>query len=232
LLPFLFSCQQPNKKHQKKLIDSVSYMAAGAGKLAESDKEHYSKIISDYLDNTLLRGRFNGEILVAKNGVILYEKYIGYKNLKLKDTLTSETSFQIASTSKTLTSAAVLQLIAQGKLSLQTKVSDVIPSFPFTDITVKNLLSQRSGLPEYLYFFEKNGWKRDVMATNNDVVNAFSTWQVGRAFNADRHFDYCNTNFVLLASIVEKVSGLPFPIYMKQNVFEPLGMKNILATKT
>jgi CubicO group peptidase (beta-lactamase class C family) len=88
------------------------------------------------------------------------------------------------------------------------------------------LLAQRSGLPEYLYFFEKGGWDRKVFATNNDVVNTFINWQPGRAFRANAHFDYCNTNFVLLASIVEKVSGLPFPLYMKKHIFEPLHMNN------
>ncbi|MEO6071652.1 MAG: serine hydrolase domain-containing protein [Chitinophagaceae bacterium] len=225
-IPLLWSCNATAKKEQKKKADSVSYLPTNSVQLTPQEKEHYHNLVSNFLDSTLLRQRFNGEILVAKNGEVIYEKYIGYKNLKTKDTLTPQTSFQIASTSKTLTSAATLQLIQEGKLKLDTKVSDIIPGFPFTDITVKNLLSQRSGLPEYLYFFEKGGWQRNKMATNNDVITALTTWELPRAFNPNRHFDYCNTNFVLLASIIEKVTGLPYPVYMRLHVFEPLGMSN------
>ena len=156
----------------------------------------------------------------------MYEEYLGYKNIRTKDTLTAETPLQIASTSKTMTSAAVLQLVQQGKLSLSDTITKFFPQFPYGDITVKMLLSHRSGLPEYLYFFEKNGWDRNTFATNNDVINAFQTWKPGRASRANTRFDYCNTNFALLASIVEKVSGISFPQYMKKFIFEPLHMNN------
>jgi CubicO group peptidase (beta-lactamase class C family) len=163
---------------------------------------------------------------VAKNGVVVYEKYVGYKNIRTKDTLTPLTPLQIASTSKTLTSAAVLQLIQQGKLDLNAPITQFFPGLPYPDVTIKMLLTHRSGLPEYLYFFEKNGWDRNTYATNDDVIKALIEWQPGRAFRANTRFDYCNTNFALLASIVEKVSGMPFPQYMKQNIFEPLNMDN------
>lgn len=176
------------------------------------EKERYAALASAYCDSAFKRTSFNGSILVAKNGVVVYEKYMGYKNLRLKDSLTSETPLQIASTSKTLTSAAVLQLAQQGKLSLNDPVVTFFPEFPYPDITVKMLLAQRSGLPEYLYFFEKQGWDRKAFASNDDVVKAFASWKPGRAYRANSHFDYCNTNFVLLASIVEKVSGLAFPL--------------------
>lgn len=172
------------------------------------------------------QGQLNGSILVAKNGVIVYERYTGFKNIRTRDTLTATTPLQIASTSKTLTSAAVLQLVQQGKLDLNTPVAHFFPGFPYDDVTVKMLLNHRSGLPEYLYFFEKNGWKRTTFATNNDVINGLINWKPGRAYRADTHFNYCNTNFVLLASIVEKVSGLPFPQYMKQYIFDPLQMND------
>ncbi len=194
--------------------------------LSAEEKEKYAAIASNYFDKALRNMNYNGGVLVAKNGVVVYEKYVGYKNLKLKDSLTADTPLQIASTSKTLTSAAVLQLVQQGKLSLDAPVASFFPNFPYADVTVRMLLSQRSGLPEYLYFFEKNNWDRSTFATNTDVINAFAAWQPGRAFRANSHFDYCNTNFVLLASIVEKVSGTPFPLYMQQHIFEPLHMNH------
>ena len=194
--------------------------------LSAQEQKKYAALVSRYFDSVFDRTSYNGGILVAKNGVVIYEKYCGYKNPRLKDSLTAETPMQIASTSKTLTSAAVLQLVQQGKLSLNDTLSKFFPGFPYPEITIKMLLAQRSGLPEYLYFFEKEGWDRKAFATNTDVVNAFTNWKPGRALRADSHFDYCNTNFVLLAAVVEKVSGMPFPLYMKKNIFEPLQMNN------
>lgn len=190
------------------------------------EKERYTALATHYFDSAFRNTSFNGSILVAKNGVVVYEKYMGYKNLRLKDTLTPDAPLQIASTSKTLTSAAVLQLVQQGKLSLNDSLINYFPGFPYPEITVKMLLTQRSGLPEYLYFFEKKGWDRKTFATNTDVVNALAEWQPGRAYRSNSHFDYCNTNFVLLASLVEKVSCQPFPLYMKKNIFEPLRMND------
>jgi CubicO group peptidase (beta-lactamase class C family) len=218
----LCSCHQA-KDPVKTLVQPVTYTPPPPT-LNNAEKEKYTAIATRYFDSVLRRTSYNGGILIAKNGVVVYEKYIGFKNPHLKDSLTADIPFQIASTSKTFTSAAVLQLVQQGKISLQDPFVKYFPGFPYPDITVKMLLSQRSGLPEYLYFFEKQGWDRKAFATNNDVINAFINWQPGRAFRADSHFDYCNSNFVLLASLVEKVSGMPFPQYMKQNIFEPLHM--------
>ena len=225
VIALLYSCQFTTKKPDPPEAKVAAFNATPVmPPLSAEEQKKYHDLVAGYLDNMMQSKRFNGGVLVAKNGVVVYEKYVGFKNLRLKDTLDAHTPFQIASTSKTLTSAAVLQLIQQGKLNLSTPVSQIFPSFPYPDITVKMLLTQRSGLPEYLYFFEKQGWNRTTYATNNDVVNALSSWPLGRAFRADTHFDYCNTNFVLLASIVEKVSGQPFPQYMKENIFEPLKM--------
>lgn len=208
---FLLCSCNPSKDPEARLPKTVAYTPPQAT-LSAQEKEKYTALATHYFDSVFRHTSFNGSILVAKNGVTVYEKYMGYKNLRLKDTLTPETPLQIASTSKTLTSAAVLQLVQQGKLSLNDSLIKFFPNFPYPEITVKMLLSQRSGLPEYLYFFEKGGWDRKTFATNDDVVNALTNWQPGRAFRSNSHFDYCNTNFVLLASLVERVSGLPFPL--------------------
>lgn len=221
----LLSQCSPSKDEQKRAVKTVAY-APSEATLSAADQKKYTALATEYFDSVFRRTNYNGSVLIAKNGVVLYEKYAGYRNLRLKDSLTPETPYQIASTSKTLTSAAVLLLVQQGKLSLADSLAKFFPGFPYPDVTVKMLLAQRSGLPEYLYFFEKSGWNRKAFATNNDVVNALTTWQPGRAFRSNSHFDYCNTNFVLLASLVEKVSGLPFPLYMKRNIFEPLHMNN------
>jgi len=230
LFQFLFalllvSCG--SKKNEKTLVaaaDSVGVVPAST--LSAAEKTKYHLLVSNFLEANLLRGRFNGSILVAKNGVPVYEEYLGYKNTKTKDTLTPETSLQIASTSKPFTAAAVLRLVQEGKLGLNDPVEKFFPAFPYSGITVKTLLNHRSGLPNYLYYMEDGGWNRKTLASNADVLSTLINWQPPKAYRPDASFNYCNTNYVLLALIVEKVSGVPFPLYLKSTFFDPFGMKN------
>jgi CubicO group peptidase (beta-lactamase class C family) len=222
----LWSCQSPGSSDaHASAVASVRY-SAGLPALSKEEQKKYHDTLAAFFESTLLKSGFNGSILVAKNGTVVYEQYVGYKDPKLKDTITAETPAQIASISKTFTSAAILRLVQEGKLNLDATLAQFFPGFPYADVTIRQLLTHRSGLPEYLYFFEKMGWERQVFATNADVVNTMITRQPARASLPDKRFDYCNTNFVLLASIVEKVSGLSYPEYMRQNFFEPLQMKN------
>lgn len=185
----------------------------------------YSGAIQDFYDTRLVRSGFNGAILVAKNGHILFEQYRGYGNFLTKDTITPHTPFHLASISKTFTGMAVLKLWEEGKISLEDTVQKFFPQFPYRGITVKTLLSHRSGLPNYLYFMDSI-WDKHKQMTNNDVLNALIQHHPAIQNLPDRRFQYCNTNFVLLALIVEKITGQHFPDYMKSNVFTPLGMND------
>jgi CubicO group peptidase (beta-lactamase class C family) len=118
--------------------------------LSEKEKKNLHAQVENILQQSLLRGRFNGAILVAKNGEIIYEKYVGVKEPRSKDSITAETPFQIASTGKTLTSAAVLKLAEEGALSLEDSVKKFFPGFAYEGSTVNMLLSPRSGVPKYL----------------------------------------------------------------------------------
>lgn len=196
--------------------------------LSTDELNKYHDAVENIVERNLLHGSFNGAILVAKNGNVVYENYHGVMDprIKGKDSITAETSFQIASTGKTMTSAAVLKLWEQGKLNIEDDVTKYFPGFPYPGVTVKTLLDHRSGLPNYLYYFEKYKWDRKQQATNTDVLNSLINWQPPKSANADKRFQYCNTNFVLLALIVEKVSGMSYPEFMKKTFFEPLGMNH------
>lgn len=219
LLSF-FSCQWGKSE---KNIQPVTYNAAPP-ELNPDERKMLYEVADDYLKKSLLRGNFNGSILIAKNGVPFYEKYIGFKDIRTKDSLTAETALQIASTSKPFTAAAVLRLVEQGKLNLDAPVANFFPGLPYTDVTVKMLLNHRSGLPNYLYYMEEGNWDRKLLATNQDVINTLINWKPPKAYRAGTRFNYCNTNYVLLASIVEKVTGIPFPQYMQEQFFGPLEM--------
>lgn len=183
----------------------------------------YTNAINKFYETRLVKSGFNGAILVAKNGKILFEQYRGYGNFITKDSLTAHTPLHLASTSKTFTGMTILKLWEEGKLSLDDTLQKYFPQLPYRGITIRNLLSHRSGLPNYLYFMDSI-WDKHKEMTNEDVLNAMIIHKPRIQNLPDRRFQYCNTNFMLLALIVEKITGQPFPQYMKENVFEPLGM--------
>jgi len=163
---------------------------------------------------------------VAKNGSVIYEKYIGLSDLRKTDPITASTPFHVASTGKPITAVAILKMVQEKKLSLDDSISKFFPGLPYPGITVKMLLNHRSGLPNYVYFIPNSDWDINKNASNNDVLNILYTGQPKKSYPAGTHFSYSNTNFVLLALIIEKISGESFPVYMKKNIFDPLGMTN------
>lgn len=180
-----------------------------------------------FFEETLLRSRFNGAILVARNGKIIFEHYQGLQNVLSGEPIDSSTAFHLASVSKTFTAMAILKLWENAALLLDDPVAKYLEGFPFPLITVRNLLSHRSGLPNYVHFVEKLGWDTQRFITNADILQLLidhpDKLKPGRA---NAYFDYCNTNYALLALIVEKVSQLGFSDYMNNVFFKPLGMNN------
>jgi CubicO group peptidase (beta-lactamase class C family) len=143
-----------------------------------------------------------------------------------------------------------LKLWEQDQLDLKATVNQYLPNFPYADVTVEQLLSHRSGLPDYTYFMEsrkyvsvkvknKRGrWVKKLKLiqnekpfragnyTNQDVLDYMIQKKPAPAAMPDRVFRYCNTNYVLLALIIEKQSGKDFPTFMDEMIFKPLKMKH------
>lgn len=174
------------------------------------------------------RGNFNGSVLVAKNGEIIYEQYKGFRNPRIKkDSITSSTSFHLASVSKTITGMAILKLAEDGKLNIEDTVSKYLAGFPCPGVTIKTLLNHRSGLPNYVHYMEKLGWDKRRLITNKDVLDFIIERHNDIDIGApDRRFSYSNTNYALLALIIEKASGQFYGDYLRQTFFDPLGMKD------
>lgn len=186
-----------------------------------------------YALDTLFRKKaksqgFNGAVLVAQKGIILYQNVFGYADLKTKNSLNINSAFQLASISKTFTGTAVLLLAQDKKLKLQDSIQKFIPSFPYHGITIENLLSHRSGLPNYLYCFEDKRRQNGSAPTNDTILKWFSEADslpkpYGRP---GKSFSYNNSNFIILASIIEKISGMSYEHFIRTRIFEPLGMKH------
>ncbi|MFN8309424.1 MAG: serine hydrolase domain-containing protein [Chitinophagales bacterium] len=186
----------------------------------------YYKLDTYFMNRYRFNG-FNGNVLVAKGGRIVYKGCFGYKCYATHDTLTAQTAFHLASTSKPFTAAAILKLVEEGKLALTDTLGKFFPGIPYRKVTIENLLSHRSGLPNYLYFGEKLWRDKTRYMSNDDLVQLLvSNKSIDGTSRPGTHFQYCNTNYALLASIVEKVTGLKFPKYMSQTFFAPLGMKS------
>ncbi len=228
----IISCNS-SSKDKKTEDDSLQYYPPTPQKLGKEEFRNYYRQLSSFLDTALLRQNFNGGILIAKDGEIIYEKYTGKTDLRKKDSITSSTAMHIASTSKTFTATAILRMVQEGKLSLDDSLQKFFPGFPYSRITVKMLLNHRSGLPNYLYFMSNNKWGiqpngkwNHQYATNQDVLRMMYDKRPDPTGTPGARFNYSNTNYVLLAMIVEKISGISFPAYMRQKFFEPLQMKD------
>ena len=176
---------------------------------------------------------FNGCVLIAREGRVLYKKAMGYSDHENKKLLNANSAFQLASASKPFTATAILMLKDQGRLSLDDTIQKFIPDFPYKKVTIRSLLCHRSGLPNYMYFAEKYFSASDKLVSNADIVNCMIKYKPARDNAPNKKFQYCNTNYCLLAYIVELISGKTFATYMKDNIFDPLGMKHswILARK-
>ena len=169
---------------------------------------------------------FNGNVLIAKGKNIIYQKSFGY-GIKEKNVLLNDSSiFQLASVSKVITGVATLLLYEQGKLKLETKVSDILVDFPYKDVTVKHLLSHRSGLSNYTYFCGEFLGDTVKCLSNQCMLDIMVKHKPKAYLNPGLRFNYCNTNYALLALIIEKVSQKNYSTFLREELFKPLGMNH------
>ncbi len=223
---FLAACSHTSSKQPAIKQDSVIYSAPPAGNLSTPDFKKYYDAAESFYENKLVKSGFNGGILVAKNGQVIFEKYRGFFDFQKKDSLNEHSAFHLASVSKTFTAMATLKLVEQGKLKLDDDVKLFFPKFPYNGITVRMLLSHRSGLPNYLYFMQQLGWDVKQFSDNNDVLNYLIQFQPPLTGQPGTRFTYCNTNYALLGLIIEKTSGKSYADFLQHNFFTPLKMND------
>lgn len=230
LILVLSSCKQNKTTESKTEIEkpiATTLIIKPGPKLSAAYIESKRNSIIHYYNKNWPRESANGSFLVAKNGQIIYEKYEGLANYKEKSKITSTTPLHIASVSKVITATAILKLVSEKKISLDQKVSIILKDFPYPDITIRTLLTHRSGMRNYAYFTEKKGiWDRHKILSNQDVLTIMATKGIDLEFRSNSRFSYCNTNYAMLALVIEKVTGLAYQDAMKKIVFKPLGMTN------
>lgn len=188
------------------------------------------KAIAAKLDNLFndmnRQNMFNGSVIVAKAGRILYQKSIGYCNKEKMQLLTDTSMFQLASVSKVITATAILLLHERQQLDIELPFASYFPDFPYPDVRVKELLNHRSGLPNYIYTLNSEICRPNYQMNNSEMYACFVSKHTQPYQRPDRRFNYSNTNYALLALLVEKTSGKSFSQFLKEELFIPLGMKN------
>ena len=194
------------------------FVASAQNKTAELDK---------LMNQAHANGVFNGTVLVAENGKVIYRKAFGYANKETKQLLKPEFCFDLASVSKQFTAMGIMILKERNKLSYDDKIMKYFPEFPAygKDITVRNLLNNISGMPNYEAFANKDN------LTNAEILKIIEEREVLDA-NIGEQYVYNNAGYVMLGLIIEKVSNMSLAEFLKENIFRPLKMKNTLVGDT
>jgi CubicO group peptidase (beta-lactamase class C family) len=177
-----------------------------------------------YVEPYLEMKAFSGAILIAKQGKVILDEGFGMANYELSVPNTPRTKFHIASISKTFTAAAILILEDRGRLSVDDPVSKSIPDYPGGDkITIHHLLIHTSGIPNINNFPEYGEWSLHPQ-TPASLIEKFKNRPLN--FPPGTRYDYSNSNYNVLAAVIEKLSGRRYGDFLKETIFDPLEMRD------
>jgi CubicO group peptidase (beta-lactamase class C family) len=215
-----------NKENPYDSLHITSSFPIKMGNVSDEYINEKKQKIDSFYNKNINSPYYSGGFIVVKNGRVIYEDYKGFANLKTGKKIDATTPIHLASVSKVLTATAILRLVQQDNITLDQKVTDWLPKFPYKSTTIRTLLNHRSGLQHYAKFpgLMKKNWNRKKVLTNQDIYNLLA--QNKFRLKTDTHFDYCNTNYVILALIIEKATGLNYRKAMQELIFKPLGMTN------
>ena len=184
-----------------------------------------SKQLDEFLTGQQQHFRFNGNVLVAENGKIVFQKSYGYADFDSQRMLNDSSVFELASVSKQFTATGILILKDKAKLKLTDSLRQYFPELPYSNITIWHMLTHTSGLPDYEEAMNIK-WDRSKIAFNNDMIAFLAKEKLPVLFAPGTKWTYSNTAYAILASIIEKVSGQTFKDFLAQNIFQPLGMQH------
>lgn len=174
-------------------------------------------------------GKFNGNVLIAEKGRPVYRLSLGYENITTRQPLTPASVFELASCSKQFTAFAIALLQHQGRLRLTDDITKFMPSLDaYKGVTVGNLVYHTSGLPDYMSLMDSL-WDKTRIASNKDLVDMLGRYKPAAEFAPGERYEYSNTGYALLASVIEQASGMSYAAYLDRNIFKPLGMKHSLV---
>jgi CubicO group peptidase (beta-lactamase class C family) len=165
---------------------------------------------------------FNGSVLVADKGKIIYQNEMGYANISIQQKTSLQTRYQLASLSKVFTATAIMQLVEKGSIQLDDPLIKYMPTFPYAEITIRQILSHTSGLQDFNEVYRE---KSSHALNNSDMIPALIKF--GPPASAPgTEWHYSSMGYALLANLVEKISGESFPEYIQEHICKPAGMKH------
>jgi len=168
-------------------------------------------------------GEPGGALLVKKDGKVLVRKAYGMADLELSVAIDPDMVFRIGSMTKQFTSVAILMLMEQGKLALNDPLTKFLPDYPTQGrtITIEHLLTHTSGIKSYTGLTEWVPLKRKDMTVTEIIALSKDK---PMEFEPGERWSYCNSGYILLGAIIEKVSGLTYEGFLQKNIFDPLGL--------
>lgn len=168
---------------------------------------------------------FNGTVLIAEKGKTIYKKAFGLANIQTNEALKTTSAFNLASISKQFMTMMVMMLQEKGKLRYDDKVQQYLPDFPYDNITIRHLLTHTSGLPEYFDLALQYNNTLDTL-TNDKMLQLLIDHKPKLQFVPGAKWEYCNTGYLLLASVIEKTSGMAIANFFKEQITKPLGLND------
>ena len=218
--------RDPGQKLQLDVTPTTALATTKSGVEASDMAYNYKIARIDSLVNAVAsHGGFNGTVLVGSRGKVIYKKASGYTDFSTREELETNSIFQLASVSKQFTAMCIMMLKQDGKLSYEDELTQYFPQLPYKGITIRNLLNHTSGLPNYMFVVEAHS-KVDNPPYNTEIIDMLAKYHPAVYFKPGQKFLYSNTGYMLLASIVEKVSGMEFMDFAESRIFSPLGMSN------
>jgi CubicO group peptidase (beta-lactamase class C family) len=194
---------------------------------AQNDLEQKIKSIDSLIAVWKLHDQFNGGILIMHEGRVVYRISSGFASIEDSTYNSNSSHFNLASVSKPFTSIAILQLVEKKLIELDNRIEHYLPDFPYHNITVRNLLSHTSGLSDASEFEKTYIIKHpDEILTNEIIYRHLTDLKPDLSFIPGDSFQYNNLNYIILALLIERQSGISYDRYMAKNVFRPAGMKN------
>ncbi len=182
--------------------------------------------LDDHVERLHRQRHLSGAFLVAKNGRILYQKTCGWENYAKRRSVSTSTPFNLASGGKMFTAIAIAQLAEQQKLGYDDSISKHLPDYAnqkvANSVTIRQLLTHTSGLPEYWTVAYEKDW--DQITKLRQIMPYFIDQDL--KFNPGSKHEYCNTNYILLGLIIESVGKIDYFDFIQENVFERAGMKH------
>jgi CubicO group peptidase (beta-lactamase class C family) len=194
------------------------------GRMSDSIQDSF-KNIKNHLDGLTERGKIPGiQYMVMNEKEILFEYNGGLQDIKNKIPVTGSTTFMLNSSTKPVTAAAILQLVEKGDIGLDSSVSSYYPGHPYGEaVTVRHLVNQTSGIPfpvpiKWFHLAEEH----EDFDENGALAEALKNSKL--KFKPGEKYSYSNISYWLLGKIIERVSGMSYPEYVKKNIFQPLSI--------